>query len=146
MKKFLLCTVLLSASLLTACGSRNEKSQSTTEYAIEDVILEENGTLSEADKQRKYLAYLENYLEEDVLKSLSEVKSASVTLNAPEDADIGVNSEEEIAVNVILDLEDELSTYSAGELADMIAKGLGNATTDDIMILDTDGSQLFPEK
>lgn len=142
MKKHLSYAVLLTALLLTACGHGNNETQ-TIRYELE---LEGNSTLTEDYKQRQYLAYLENYLKEDILESLSDVKSASVTLSVSADSDILISSNDEISVDVVLDLQDELSTYSAAELADILAKAVGNTSTDDITILDADENRLFPEE
>lgn len=140
MKKYLSYTALLLALLLSACGSKN---QDMTEIELN---LAESGTLTEADKERQYLLYLENVLKEELQNSSSDVKNASVALNAPTDSDIASASEEEISVAVVLELQNELSAYSAEELADMLAKGVGNTSTDEITIMDTDGNLLFPEK
>lgn len=142
MKKHLFCTALLAGAMLTACGSSNQENQTAESYELK---LAQNASSTEADKQRQFQAYLENYLEKDILESVSDIKSAAVTLNAPATVDIDANSDEEIVISAILELEDGLSTYSAEELADMLAKGVGNTSTDNIMIMDTNGNQLFPQ-
>lgn len=142
MKKHLFCTALLAGAMLTACGSSNQENQTAESYELK---LAQNASSTEADKQRQFPAYLENYLEKDILESVSDIKSAAVTLNAPATVDIDANSDEEIVISAILELEDGLSTYSAEELADMLAKGVGNTSTDNIMIMDTNGNQLFPQ-
>lgn len=140
-RNFFTCITLLSALLLTACAGNGGENE-TAEIAVE---LNDAAVTSDEDKQRQYLAYLQNYLEENVLEPLPDVESANVILSAPADADgISVSSGGELSIDVILELSDELSGYSASELADMLAKGVGNSTTDAITIMDTDGVQLFP--
>lgn len=144
MKKHLFCITLLAASLLTACGSQNQEVRT---YEVEDVILPSEGNeLTEEDRQRQYLAYLENFIEDEILEPLSEVKSASVTLQSPTESETIINSDEEISVAVVLELEDELSTVSTIELADYLATAVGNASTNEISIMDADGNVLFPEE
>lgn len=140
-RNFFTCITLLSALLLTACAGNGGENE-TAEIAVE---LNDAAVTSDEDKQRQYLAYLQNYLEENVLEPLPDVESANVILSAPADADgISVSSGGELSIDVILELSDELSDYSASELADMLAKGVGNSTTDGITIMDADGVQLFP--
>ena len=143
MKKHLLCITLLAASLLTACGSKNQEVQS---YNIENIVLTSDGNeLTEEDKQRQYLAYLENYIKDNLLEPLSEVKNASVTLQSPTDSENTINSNEEISVAVVLELQDELSTDNTAKIADWVATAVGNTSTDEITIMDVDGNILFPE-
>lgn len=140
-RNFFTCITLLSALLLTACAGNGGENE-TAEIAVE---LNDAAVTSDEDKQRQYLAYLQNYLEENVLEPLPDVESANVILSVPADADgISVSSGGELSIDVILELSDELSGYSASELADMLAKGVGNSTTDAITIMDADGVQLFP--
>ena len=148
MKKHLLCITLLAASLLTACGRKNQEVHT---YIYEpastyELPSEGNDTLTEADRQRQYLAYLENYIKDNLLEPLSEVKDASVALYSPTDSENTINSNEEISVAVVLELQDELSTVSTTELADYLATAVGNTSTDEIIIMDVDGNMLFPKE
>ena len=142
MKKHLFCITLLTASLLTACGSKNQEVQTYEEYELK---LGESDTLTEADKQRQYLAYLENYIKDNLLEPLSEVKNASVTLQSPMNSENIINSNEEISVAVVLELENELSTDSTAELANCLATAVGNTSTNKITIMDADGNMLFSD-
>ena len=142
MKKHVFCITLLAASLLTACGSKNQEVQS---YNVENIVLPEEN-VTEEDKQRQYLAFLENYIKDNVLEPLSEVKSASVALQSPKHSENTINTNEEISVAVVLELQNELSTDSTAELADYLATAVGNTSTDEITIMDIDGNILFPEE
>ena len=141
MKKHLFYITLLAASLLTACGSKNQEVQTSNVENIE--LPEENVT--EADKQRQYLAFLENFIQEEILEPLSEVKNASVTLQSPTGSENTINTNEEISVAVVLELQNELSTDSTAKIADWVAPAVGNTSTDEITIMDVDGNLLFPE-
>ncbi len=142
MKKHLFCITLLTASLLTACGSKNQEVQTSN---VENIVLPEEN-VTEEDKQRQYLAYLGNYIEDNVLEPLSEVKDASVTLYSPTASENTIDTNEEISVAVVLELQNELSTVSTAELADYLATAVGNTSTDEITIMDVDGNMLFPEE
>ena len=141
MKKHLFCATLLAASLLTACGSKNQEVHT---YNVENIVLPD-GNVTEADKQRQYLAYLENYIKDNLLEPLSEVKNASVTLQSPTDSENTINTNEEISVAVVLELQNELSTDSTAELADCLATAVGNTSTNKITIMDIDGNLLFSD-
>ena len=142
MKKHVFCITLLAASLLTACGSKNQEVQS---YNVENIVLPEEN-VTEEDKQRQYLAFLENYIKDNVLEPLSEVKNASITLQSPMNSENTINTNEEISVAVVLELQNELSTARTTELADYLATAVGNTSTDEITIMDVDGNLLFPKE
>ena len=141
MKKHIFCITLLAASLLTACGSKNQEVQT---YNVENIVLPEE-SVTEEDKQRQYLAYLENYIKDNLLEPLSEVKNASVTLQSPTGSENTINTNEEISVAVVLELQNELSTDSTAELADCLATAVGNTSTNKITIMDTNGNMLFSD-
>lgn len=143
-------TAFIAAIPLTACGNSQsavtESSSSTVSYDLEQTLSED---MTDTDKQKQYLAYLEQYLKEDVLESLSDVEDASVTLVSDTESGFPINSgnhSDEIQVNVMLKLQGGLTTYDASELADVIATAVGNPTTDNIVIQDSEGTLLFPDE
>lgn len=151
LNKFQIClTTFIAAIPLAACGNTPnaaaESSGSTASYNLEQSL---NEDMTDAGKEAQYLAYLEQYLQEDILESLSDVENARVSLVSDTKSDILINSEkdsDEIKVNVMLELQDGLTTYDASELADVIATAVGNPTTDNIVIQDSEGTLLFPDK
>lgn len=111
-------------------------------YGIENVI--NNGfSTTESDKQRAYLLYQEKYLEDHMLELFSAVKSADVTLHIPDSTGLLADADEESYATVVLELRDEFSADNAAYLARAIATGIGNTTTDNIVIMDTNGNLLF---
>lgn len=110
-------------------------------YSIDDVL---NGsfTTTEADKEKKYQVYLEDKFSKQ-LSTIKNVDSAEVTLSIPTDDGTLVEKKEESYANVILDLNDTMSSDQASGIAKYIATGLGNKTTENITILDSDGNVLF---
>ncbi|MBP3475575.1 MAG: flagellar M-ring protein FliF [Lachnospiraceae bacterium] len=98
---------------------------------------------TESDKQKKYVVYMQKYLEHDVLSKFTAVKSAYVTLNIPENDGTLIASEEESSAWILLELKDEFSSESAAYLARAVATAIGNETTNNIVIMDTEGNMLF---
>lgn len=111
-------------------------------YGIENVT---DGSFSttESDKQKKHVVYLEKQLENDFLTMFTAIKSARVKLNIPENDGTLIAQEEESSAWALLELKDEFSQESAAYLARAIATALGNETTNNIVIMDTEGNMLF---
>lgn len=133
----ILADQLSEANLLL--GANNIQAAS---YGIDNVT---NGSFSttESDKQKKYVVYLEKRLENDVISRFTAIKSAYVTLNIPEDTGTLIAKEEESSAWILLELKDEFSQESAAYLARAVATSMGNETTNNIVIMDTDGNMLF---
>ena len=110
-------------------------------YDISDVI---DGSFSttEADKKKRYQVYLEDKFATQ-LKSLSNVKDAEVTLSIPDDDGTLIADTKESYANVILKLSGDMDAKTAAGIAKYIATGLGNDTTDNITIIDSEGSSIF---
>lgn len=111
-------------------------------YGIENVT---DGSFSttESDKQKKYVVYMQKYLEHDVISKFTAVKGAYVTLNIPENDGTLIASKEESSAWVLLELKDEFSSENAAYLARAVATAIGNETTNNIVIMDTEGNMLF---
>lgn len=110
-------------------------------YTIDDVT-DGGFSTTESDKQKRYVVYMQEYMEE-ILESNSSVKKATVQLDVPEDDGTLIAQEKESFAAVTLELEGELSEDAAAALARCVATGLGNETTDNITIIDTEGNLLF---
>ena len=123
--------LLLGANNIQAAG-----------YGIENVT---DGSFSttESDKQKKHVKYLEEQLSNDFLSMFTAIKTARVKLNIPEDNGKLLAKEEESSAWVQLELKDEFTQENAAYLARAIATALGNKTTNNIVILDTEGNMLF---
>ena len=105
-------------------------------YSIENVV---DGSLSttEADKQKKYIVYLEEKFASD-LALLDFVKSATVEINLPEDDGTILSSQEEGTAAVTLDLRREIDEEQAYAVARIVATQLGNKTTEGITVIDSE--------
>ena len=114
----------------------------TAGYSIDNVT---NGGFSttESDKQRQYVLYLEKYIEDNVLEPLEMVKTATVTLNIPENTGTLIDSDKESTCTVVLGLTGDVTPEMASSIARAIATGIGNPTTNNIVIMDREGNMLF---
>ncbi|MDE7313757.1 MAG: flagellar biosynthesis protein [Eubacterium sp.] len=103
-----------------------------------------SGSLSttEADKAKLVKEYQENKIA-SVLETLENVEQANVMLDIPTDDGTLIASEKESFAEVFLTLDGEMSEEQALGLARMIATGLGNKTTDNISIMDSNLNLLY---
>ena len=113
----------------------------TVGYSISDVT-DGGFSTTESDKQKRYVYYKENKLEQDLLAN-ELIKEAHVTLTVPEDDGTLIAQKASSSASVVLDLEGEMNSDQAAALAHFIATALGNDTTDNITIIDTVGNLLF---
>jgi len=110
-------------------------------YSIESALSGGFST-TEADKQKTYKLYQEQHLE-DIMEAQSAVKKAYVTLSIPDNDGTLLSKQEEAYASVMLDLVDELGVNVAENFAKNIATALGNKTTENITIIDSNGNLLF---
>lgn len=113
----------------------------SADYTIDNVT---DGSFSttEADKLKKYQLYMETKLKNNIEK-IESVKSASIDLSIPENDGTLISSDEEAFASVLLELDGEFTTDSAAYVARAVATAIGNTTTNNIVILDTEGNMLF---
>jgi flagellar M-ring protein FliF len=110
-------------------------------YTLEDA-LSGSFTTTEADKQKKWQAYLESQFEED-LESFDGVKSASVNVTLGESTNIYYSTKQDATIGVVLKLSKDLDEDVAAGMAQLLATSVGNSSTDGITIISTDGTTLF---
>lgn len=110
-------------------------------YDLENVF---SGGFSstEADKEKKYKAYLESQLEKD-LSANDSVDAASVTLSIPDNDGTLISQKEESYASVMLTLSQDISADAAVGMARFIATALGNTSTENVVIVDSMGNILF---
>ena len=113
----------------------------TEGYSIDNVF---DGSFSttESDKNKKYQLYLEKKFE-DQLKTISNIESASVSLSIPEEDGTIITMNQETYASVILQLNAEMDEEQAAGIAKFMATEVGNDSTDNILIIDSDGNVLF---
>ncbi len=110
-------------------------------YSLSDALAGGFST-TESDKEKTYKLYRERQLE-DIMKSVSSVSAAHVTLSLPENDGTLLAQKEEAYASVWLELNEELGKGVAENFAKNIATALGNKTTENITIIDSDGNLLF---
>lgn len=95
-----------------------------------------------SDKEKLYKAYLESFITE-TLSSMSAVKKVWVHLDlAIQDGTLSAKEEEDSAY-IQLELDGTFTSANAANMARAVATILGNDTTANITILDTDSNMLF---
>lgn len=113
----------------------------TEGYGIENVF---DGSFSttESDKNKKYQLYLEKKFEEQ-LSTISNIESASVSLSIPEEDGTIISMGQDTYASVILQLNSEMDEEQAAGIAKFVATEVGNDSTDNVLIIDSDGNVLF---
>lgn len=111
------------------------------EYNAKDYI---NTSMSAtaSDKQKLWNAGLQKKMEID-FAALTNVKSASVSLNIPEQRGTLAAGAQEASAFIKLELDGTFTSANAQALAKAAATMLGNETTSKITILDQDSNLLF---
>ncbi len=113
----------------------------TEGYSIDNVF-EGGFSATEADKTKKYQLYLENKFA-DTLKTIENISDAKVTLSIPVDDGTLIARQEPTYASVLLTLNDEMSEEQAQGIAQFIATEVGDETTENVLILDSNGNTLF---
>lgn len=113
----------------------------TSAFGIDNVS-EGGFTSTEADRQRRYVVYLESMMEE-TLETYTFVKEAQVQLTVPQDDGTLISQQQETSAGVMLTLSGDCSRDVAAGMARFIATALGNDSTECIVITDNRGNLLF---
>ncbi|MBQ7581697.1 MAG: flagellar M-ring protein FliF, partial [Lachnospiraceae bacterium] len=110
-------------------------------YSLETALAGGFST-TESDKQKTYKLYQERHLQE-IMEAQAAVKAAYVTLSIPDNDGTLLAKEEETYASVMLDLNEELGVGVAENFAKNIATAVGNKTTANITIIDSNGNLLY---
>ena len=111
------------------------------QYSISEALSGGIGT-TQSDRQKQYVYYLEKKFASDI-SSIECVKTATVTLNIPEQTGLLSNSQEEASAWIQLTLRDKLTSDQAATIARAVATALGNSSTANITIVDNNANLLF---
>jgi len=107
-----------------------------------DKVFEGGLSTTEADKTKRYQAYMQEYFA-NIVSSIPSVDSATVVLDIPVDDGTLIMEQQEASASVYLALNEEIDEEQAAGIAKMIATQLGNETTDNISIMDTNTMTLL---
>ncbi len=127
---------LTDAALLL--GSNNIP---TSGYTISDA-LDGGFSTTESDKQKKYKLYNEEDIAM-VLESMDVVENAEVKMYVPEDDGTILSKKQDTSVSVMLQLNGTVDADMAGSMARFLQTAVGNSSTEEITIMDTDGNSIF---
>lgn len=99
---------------------------------------------TEADKDKKYKLYLENNISSD-LETQENIEKATVNLSIPDQDGTLLSEDKESYASVMLTLAnpDEMNDDIAATIARFVATAIGNDTTSNIVIMDSNGNMLF---
>ncbi len=115
-----------------------------TSYSIDNVT---DGSFSttESDKQKKYILYLENKLEDNFIEQFEAIEQAKVELHIPTNDGTLLSEQQESSASILLKLKDPeaFTEDNAAFLAKAVSVALGNKTTENIVIMDSLGNMLF---
>lgn len=111
------------------------------QYSIEQALSGGIGT-TQSDRQKQYQYYLEKKFASDIC-SMEAVKSATVTLNLPDQTGLLINTDEEASAWIQLTLRDTLTSDQAATIAKAVATALGSRSTANITIVDNYANLLF---
>ena len=95
------------------------------------------------NKQKRYELYMETRLANDIIGKFSAIKSAVVDLYIPEQTGTLIAAEEESYVWVLLELNGDFNSDNAAGLAKAISVAIGNKTSENVVIMDTNGNTLY---
>ena len=107
-----------------------------------NTILNGGFSQTESDKQKLYVMYLEQAMEAN-FQTYNAVKTADVQLNVPHQDGTLAASKEETSCYISLELNGTFTAENAATMARAAATRLGNATTENVVIVDTMGRMLF---
>ena len=99
-------------------------------------------TTTEADKEKLYTAYLQGELTA-MLEDVEFIEEATVTLHIPADDGTLIANQEESFAQILLKLNAACSSDQANAIANAVKTAIGNETTENIVIWDTQGNLLF---
>ncbi len=115
----------------------------TSGYDLENVF---SGGFSstESDKQKRYQLYLEKHIAED-LEQQENINKVTINLNLPDNDGTLLSKEEEAYASIMLTLEDKtlMNEMTSAAIARFVATAIGNTTTDNIVIMNSDGDMLY---
>ncbi|WP_026524289.1 flagellar basal-body MS-ring/collar protein FliF [Butyrivibrio sp. MB2005] len=115
-----------------------------TSYSIENVT-DSSFSTTESDKQKRYVKYLEDKLENEFIEEFDAIEKARVKLSIPVNDGTLLSKNEEASASIILRLKDPdaFNEDNAAYLAKAVSVALGNKTTDNIVIMDSESNMLF---
>lgn len=113
-----------------------------TGYTMDSYIANMGFSTTSEDRERLYQKYLEDKIKETV-ESFSYVKSAYIQMTIPSKKLSVLNANEETSVAVKLTLSSAIPDGAAESMAKYLATAVGNSSTANVTIIDSEGNTLF---
>lgn len=107
-----------------------------------DSVFDGGFSATEADKKKKYTAYLEEKIASD-LATMDLIESARVTLDIPVEDGTIISKDQDTYASVTLTLNDEIDDDVANGIAKFVATAVGNKDTSSVTILDSEAKLIF---
>ncbi|MBR1771785.1 MAG: flagellar M-ring protein FliF [Lachnospiraceae bacterium] len=130
-----------SSQYQTAVWTLGSSGYGADEYTVQQAL---NGSISTtaSDKEKLTIQAYQSRLAK-TLATFSNIKKAEVYLNIPPDNRTLMREKQESSAYIQLELDGTFTSANAANVARAVATWLGNATTSNITILDSDGNLLF---
>lgn len=125
----------------TAVWTLGSNGYGAEEYTLQQALSGSISTTASDKEKLSVLAYQSMYAK--TLSSLSNVKSAVVYLNIPPENGTLAREKQEASAYIQLELDGTFTSANAANVARAVATWLGNETTSNITILDSDANLLF---
>ncbi len=111
------------------------------DYDLESVF-DGGFSSTEADKKKKYTAYLEEKIASD-LATMDVIESARVTLDIPVEDGTIISKDQDTYASVTLTLNNEIDDEVANSIPKFVATAVGNEDTSSVTILDSKANLIF---
>lgn len=114
-------------------------SVNNTDY---DWLFDNSFNTTDSEKKLKAKINLQSDMEQDI-RTIEGVTKASVTINLPDNTNTIYSRDESASVSIMLTTNSSFNRESAKTIAEYAKSCVGNANTDDITIIDNQGTLLF---
>lgn len=119
-----------------------ENNIATSKDDSEEALYDTSMSTTDDERKMKKKIYLQKQMSND-LQHVDGVKQASVQITIPDSSNSLLSETKETSASVMLTTTEELSESSIEGIANYVATGLGNTSTDAIRIIDQTGALLF---
>lgn len=115
---------------------------STVNNTDYDWLFDNSFNTTDSEKRLKAKINKQSEMEQDIL-SIEGVTKASVTINLPDNTNTIYSKDETASVSIMLTTNVNFNKESAKNIAEYAKTCVGNTNTDDITIIDNNGTMLF---
>lgn len=113
----------------------------TTGMSLEDAFNSSFST-TESEKSKRWLLYQQDEIR-NMLLAINGIKDAVVNISSTETDKSILSEKKEISASILLTITNDFNATAPETIANLVAKKLGNETTDKIRIADQNGTLIF---